>query len=165
LKDFAGPVATVFAASAAAWIALRLGLTQAAIAKSQADIARDKLKFDLFELRYNIYTKLKELIEYCQSAHDYEKIDRMRVRALYVKLEEGRFFFDPRVISFIIDVQRVGEERFGFLEARWQVDASDDFVEQIMGCDISLREAYAEAPEIFESALRFDQVTGSVGKH
>jgi hypothetical protein len=49
LKDFAAPVATVFAASVAAWIALRLGKGQVAIARSQADIARDKLKFDLFE--------------------------------------------------------------------------------------------------------------------
>jgi len=84
LKDFAGPVATIFAASVAAFIALRLGSGQAAIAKSQAAIARDKLKFDLFEMRYDIYSKVKELIEYTQSIHDFERIDATRVRALYV---------------------------------------------------------------------------------
>jgi hypothetical protein len=51
LKGFAGPAATVFTASVAAYIALRLGKGQAVIAQSQADIARDKLKFDLFEMR------------------------------------------------------------------------------------------------------------------
>jgi hypothetical protein len=41
LKDFAGPVATIFAASVAAYIALRLSKGQLAIAKSQTEIARD----------------------------------------------------------------------------------------------------------------------------
>jgi hypothetical protein len=80
LKDFAGFVATIFAASVAAFIALRLGSGQAAIAKSQAAIACDKLKFDLFEMRYDIYSKVKELIEYTQSIHDFEK-DRHHARA------------------------------------------------------------------------------------
>ena len=53
LKDFAGPVATIFAASVAAHIALRLGKGQVAIATSQAAIARDKLKFDLFAIAAN----------------------------------------------------------------------------------------------------------------
>jgi hypothetical protein len=83
LKDLAGPAATVFAASVAAYIALRLSRGQLAIAKSQTEIARDKLKFDLFEMRYDIYAKAKELIEYTQTTHDYEKIDSPRVRALY----------------------------------------------------------------------------------
>src|SRR5947209_16987516 len=110
LKDFSAPVATSFAASVAAYIALRLGSGQAAIAKSQAAIARDKLKFDLFEMRYDIYSKLKELIEYTQTIHDFEKIDTMRVRALYVKLDEARFFFDQNIVAFINQVHDVAEE-------------------------------------------------------
>jgi hypothetical protein len=168
LKDFAAPVATIFAASVAAWIALRLGKGQVAIARSQADIARDKLKFDLFEMRYDIYSKLKELIEYTQSVHDYEKIDSMRVRALYVKLDEARFFFDPTVISFINEVTETSEKRFGLLGERWQADDEDQerwnqLAEQLTGCDITLRECYAEAPAAFEPALKFEQVTGRQG--
>jgi hypothetical protein len=62
-KEFGTVIAAIFAATVAAWISVRLGRNQAAIAQSQADIARDKLKFDLFEMRYNIYAKVKELIE------------------------------------------------------------------------------------------------------
>jgi hypothetical protein len=57
-------------------------------------------------MRYDIYAKVKELIEYTQSIHDYEKIDSMRVRALYVKLDEARFFFDSKVIVFINEVRQ-----------------------------------------------------------
>jgi hypothetical protein len=165
LKDFAGPVATIFAASVAAYIALRLSKGQLAIAKSQTEIARDKLKFDLFEMRYDIYTKVKELIEYTQSIHDYEKIDSTRVRALYVKLDEDRFFFDTRVIAFISEVQQTAEKRFGLLGDRWQADEQDEdqwaqLAEQFSGTDIALRELYAEAPAVFETALRFEQVSG-----
>lgn len=165
LKDFAAPVATIFAASVAAWIALRLGKGQVAIARSQADIARDKLKFDLFEMRYDIYEKVKELIEYTQTVHDFEKIDSPRVRALYVKLDEARFFYDQTIISFINEVQKISEKRFGLLGERWQADDGDEdrwnqLVEQLTGCDITLRELYAEAPTVFESALKFEQVTG-----
>ena len=74
-KAFAGPVATIIAASTAAWITYRLGreqvriaaaqattaaaqaataAAQEEIAKSQRDIAYDKLKWDLFGKRYEI---------------------------------------------------------------------------------------------------------------
>ena len=61
LKDFAGPVATVTAASTAVFVTWRIGRTQAAIARQQADIAQqqadtalDRLRFDLFDKRYSI---------------------------------------------------------------------------------------------------------------
>jgi len=104
------PAATIFAASVAAYIALRLSKGQLAIAKLQTEIARDKLKFDLFEMRYDIYAKVKELIGYTQTIHDYEKIDAMRVRALYVN--STRLFFDARVIEFISKVRQTAETRF-----------------------------------------------------
>jgi hypothetical protein len=169
LKDFAGPVATIFAASVAAYIALRLSKGQLAIAQSQTAIARDKLKFDLFELRYDIYAKLKELIGYAQTTHDYEKIEHMRVRELYVKLDEARFFFDKAVIEFIGEVRRTTEKRFELLSVRWGCYEMDDdqlaeVADQLTDTDVSLRKLYAEAPTVFETAPRFEQVVGvSVG--
>src|SRR5262245_14401682 len=50
-KDFAAPLATVIAAAVAAWITFRFSSRQTEISQSQADIALDKLKFDLFERR------------------------------------------------------------------------------------------------------------------
>jgi hypothetical protein len=165
LKDFAGPVATIFAASVAGLIALGIGIVQVRIAKSQAGIARDKLKFDLFELRYDIYVKVKALIEYTQTIHDHEEIDSMRVRELYVKLDEARFFFDKAVIAFISEVRQTTEKRFELLGARWGGYQMDDdqlaeLADQLTGTDVSLRKLYAQAPAIFEPALRFEQVAG-----
>jgi hypothetical protein len=144
---------------------LRLSNGQSAIAKSQTEIARDKLKFDLFELRYDIYAKVKELIEYAQSIHDYEKIDSTRVRSLYVKLDEARFFFDTRVITFIGEVKQTAERRLSLLGDRWQSYEQDEdqwtqTAEQLTATDVALRELYAEAPAVFETDLRFEQVFG-----
>ena len=60
LKDFAGPVVTLIAASVAGTITFVLARIQARIAKSQRDIALDKLKFDLFQKRYEIYEASKQ---------------------------------------------------------------------------------------------------------
>ena len=47
LRDFAGRVATVLAALGAFYLGWRFGTLQAKATKAQADIALDKLKFDL----------------------------------------------------------------------------------------------------------------------
>ena len=56
LKDFAGPVATIVAAAAAVFVTWRLGLRQANIAESQAELAREKLRHDLYNRRFEIFT-------------------------------------------------------------------------------------------------------------
>jgi hypothetical protein len=70
LKDFAGPLATLTAAIAAAGITFyfnrsqnRIAQSQRDIAQSQRDIALDKLKFDLLERRYDIYLAAKAFIQ------------------------------------------------------------------------------------------------------
>ena len=160
-KDFGSVIATILAASVAAWISVRLGRNQAAIAKSQADIALDKLKFDLFEMRYSIYSSLKELIEYTSFVHDVEKIDAGRVRKLYVKLDEARFFFDSGVIAFIAKVCAAAEAYFNLLGARANVNIDDatawsTIAEQLSACSSQLRQLYATAPAAFETSLKFD---------
>jgi hypothetical protein len=69
LKDFAGPLATVIAASAAGWVAYRLGQSQISVAKSQADIAErtwktsnEKIVLELFERRLAIYEQIRSVI-------------------------------------------------------------------------------------------------------
>jgi hypothetical protein len=165
-KDFGSVIATIFAASVAAGISVRLGRNQSAIAKSQADIALDKLKFDLFEMRYSIYLSLKELIEYAALIHDVQSIDAERVRKLYVKLDEARFFFDSGVIAFINKVCAAAEAYFNLLGMRVNVNIDDapawsSVAEQLSGCSAQLRKLYAAAPEAFETSLRFNQVTKS----
>src|SRR6266404_5609965 len=93
LKDFAGPVATTIDAITAIVVTHRFNKRQIAISQAQRDIALDKLRFDLFELRYGIYLAAKELIEYVSNHRDLKTVDSNHVRSLYVKLDEARFFF------------------------------------------------------------------------
>jgi hypothetical protein len=69
LKDFAGPVATVIAATAAMVVTSRIGKNQVAVARSQADIAektwqigRDKVMLDLFDRRMAVYDDLRNVM-------------------------------------------------------------------------------------------------------
>ena len=69
-EKFAGPIATVIASLTAAGVTIGFGIVQTRIAGTQAktaeaqkdiaranlDIAYDKLKHDLFQKRYEIYT-------------------------------------------------------------------------------------------------------------
>jgi hypothetical protein len=82
LKDFAGPVATTIAAITAIVVTHRFNKRQIEISRAQRDIALDKLKFDLFELRYGIYLAAKELTEYASNHHDLSKVDSNHVRSL-----------------------------------------------------------------------------------
>jgi hypothetical protein len=163
IKDFSGPLATAIAASVAALVALRLGSIQTALSKTQAAIAHDKLKFDLFALRYDIYTKAIALIEYSQTIHEYEKIDHPRFRAFYVKLDEARFFFDTTTILFLDEIHQTCEKRIELLNDRYGCyEASEEFLssvsDQLAVCDSTLRNLYSKAPAAFEAALKFNQV-------
>ena len=163
LKDFAGPVATTIAAITAIVVTHRFNKRQIAISQAQRDIALDKLKFDLFELRYGIYLAAKELIEYVSNHRDLKTVDSNHVRSLYVKLDEARFFFDKETIKFMQELAATAEKRFELMGQRDRADENDEenwskLVDGLTGCDISLREMYAEAPEVFEASLRFDQL-------
>jgi hypothetical protein len=164
LKDFAGPVATTIAAIAAIVVTQRFNKRQLEVSSCQRDIALDKLKFDLFELRYGIYLAAKSLIEYVSTHHELDGVDSNHVRSLYVKLDEARFFFDKETIKFMQEIVTTTEKRFELMRQRDLADIDNEdvwskLVDGLTGCDISLRELYAEAPEVFEASLRFDQLT------
>src|ERR1700682_1490879 len=69
IRDLAGPIATVCAAGAAAFVAYRLGKSQIAVAKTQADIAQrnwetanERVVLELFEKRLAIYDGIRDVI-------------------------------------------------------------------------------------------------------
>jgi hypothetical protein len=166
LKDFAGPVATTIAAITAIVVTQRFNKRQIEVSRAQRDIALDKLKFDLFELRYGIYLAAKDLIEYVSTHQKLNEVDSNHVRSLYVKLDEARFFFDKETIKFLQQMVATAERRFEFMRQRDLADIDNEdvwskVVDGLTGCDISLRELYAEAPEVFETSLRFNQLTKS----
>jgi hypothetical protein len=69
IKDLAGPIATVIAASAAAFVAYRLGQSQISVARTQTEIAErnwqtsnEKIVLELFERRLAIYEETRSVI-------------------------------------------------------------------------------------------------------
>jgi hypothetical protein len=100
LKDFAGPAVTMFAAFVAASITGIFAYAQYRIAATQKNIALDKLKFDVFEHRYRIYGAAKELCELLTNT-ECKAPDSHRMHALFVTLDEARFYFDPSIIKVL----------------------------------------------------------------
>jgi hypothetical protein len=97
LRDFAGPVVTLLAAGAATSITFVINRSLVRIAQSQRDIAFDRLKFDLHAKRYEVYEAAKTLLEHVALVSDVKQCDPAKVRALYIKLDEARFYFPPEV--------------------------------------------------------------------
>jgi len=123
LKAFAGPVATIIASSAAVWVTVRFGTIQAAIAgeqtkiaeaqkeiaKSQRDIAYDKLKFDLFDKRYEIYRTAKNIIERIVQTGVERRIDDPELLTMRIKLAEAQFFFPSKGVSLFENIDKLAE--------------------------------------------------------
>jgi hypothetical protein len=163
LKDFAGPVATIVAAIAAACIAYIFGARQSAIAKTQADIALDKLKYDLWKERYEIYSAAKMLVEYIAYVRDPNKIDTDKVRSLCVKIDEARFYFPDVVHEFLKEIVTLSEQ---FVRTMVQRDIlrKDDqqwtaMSDKLGSESMRLVAMYETLPEKFEEALAFKKLT------
>jgi hypothetical protein len=113
-----GPVATIIASFTAVGVTayfaskqVRIAASQAAtaaaqrqIAKSQRDIAYDRLKYDLFEKRYEIYLAAKALIEHVSDLSKSKGRYDQRALELKVKLIEARFFCPPAEAALFADI-------------------------------------------------------------
>jgi hypothetical protein len=166
LKDFAGPVVTLIAASVAGAITFMFARIQVRLAKSQRDIALDKLKFDLFQKRYEIYEATKALLEYVPFVTEIEQCDATKVRSLYVKLDEARFYFPQGICAFLDDIHAHCELFFSHLSMRDQVSVDDaerwgKAGELLASDQAMLRAIYASLPTIFSDSLAFKQLTTS----
>lgn len=164
LKDFAAPVVTLIAASIAGTITFVFALIQARIAKSQRDIAIDKLKFDLFQKRYEIYIAAKQLVEKVSLVSDLKKSDPMAIRCLYVTIDEARFYFPPDIRQLLADLQAICERFFTHLAQRDQISIDNAelwaaMAETLAADQSELRALYASLPRRFEASLAFRQLT------
>jgi hypothetical protein len=164
LKDFASPVVTLIAAIVAGCITFTFARIQARIAESQRDIALDRLKFDLLQRRYAVYEATKELLEYLPFIHDLEKSNASKIRLLYIKLDEARFYFPPDICSFLKEIHGRSEAFFEDLAKRDRLNIDDrerwsKLADILAGHQAAFRTIYASLPEKFESSLAFEQLT------
>lgn len=164
IKDFASPVVTLITAFIAAGITIAFAFTQANIARSQRDIALDKLKFDLFEKRYAIYAATKQLLEHVVLIHDLDKSEPTKIRSLYIALDESRFYFPPEICRLLSDIQSVCERFFTHLGERGHISIDDAekwgaMAKTLADAQSEIRAFYATLPQRFETSLAFKQLT------
>jgi hypothetical protein len=171
-KDFAGPMATVFAAAVAAIITFCFNRQQARIAATQRDIANDKLKADVFDRWYAIIDAAKELIAYAFAHSDFKKLDSTKVRALRVTIDEARFFFDRDIRSFLKEIDDAAEalflgladrETIGPRRDRDEPSADEDWaacLARIGDASKKLSQLHEQLPSRFERVMRLQRFTG-----
>jgi hypothetical protein len=168
-KDFVPSILTLIAAGVALRISYRFGRIQADIAKSQRDIALDKLKFDLFRSRYEIYEAVKKLLEYVPFIDDIAKSDSTKIRSLYVKMDEARFYFPSDICAILDAIHKRCEHFMEQLAQRDRINLIDDGhrdewsqLADILAKDqTALRQTYGSLPQIFEKVLAFKQLTSN----
>lgn len=163
LKDFAGPVAAIIGATVAGTIAFIFGRAQKQIAASQRDIALDKLKYDLFERRYAIYSSLRELLSHVANAPDLENIKLAKMNELIAVIEEAHFFFPSDVVKHIDLLRALITVIIVHFKARQDINIDDTekwkaMADTLTEDTIKLTQYYAELPARFAGALRFDQL-------
>ncbi len=106
-KDFAGPLATVFASLAALGVTWKFSSTQAKTAEAQKNINLDNLNFAVFDKRYEIYNATRAVIDHVKT-RDRASLDP-EWRALNLKIGEGCFFFDEPTQAFLNEVWTVSD--------------------------------------------------------
>jgi hypothetical protein len=145
-KDFAGPIATAIAAGTAATITYKFANIQADIAKGQAktaeaakeiarsqrDIAYDKLKHDLFERRYKLYSTAKEAIEVVLKGVNDRPIGDTALLRMRIELNEVIFFFPSREVAIFQTLDRLigAHEAARYL---WSISKEDDQIRMTQG--------------------------------
>lgn len=171
-KDFAGPVATIIASATAATITYKFGKAQQRIAGEQAttaaaqkDIAYDKLKWDLFGKRYEIYSTAGELIDHINGATFDRPSGGSKIIAMMRKLDEARFFFPRPEAAVFATVGRWVEVHEIALSRRNLNQDNDDVRiqagEQAAAASNALSQLRVELPALMEEELGFAQVTSS----
>lgn len=160
--DLAGPVATVLAAGAAFFVAWRFGSQQAAIAKTQAETALDRLRYDLLEKRYQIYDTAKQLMRVAVNDSMKKDFGAGDVIPRYLVLDEALFFFPRDICEFLESVQKQCQ-RLIELNAEKNNPSyaySKEENDEIRAVTRGILDALTSMPSRFERDLKFPQLTG-----
>jgi hypothetical protein len=137
-KDFAGPIATIIAASAAAFVTYKLGFNQVSIAREQAGFAKansrsaqQKLILDLFDKRWSIVTELREVIGEVTG-----KVSHDAKRQFYLAADRAGFLFGSEVTTYLARIQ---DSLAKHQAAGIYIDTDDD-KRRGKGADVQYRE-------------------------
>ena len=167
-RDVREPCRNDYSCRRSDWVAYKFGSIQAGIAREQAetakvekDIAYDRLKYDLFEKRYEVYDAAKRLIEAIFAKTPIDVADP-KIRELRLKLDEAQFFFptDTRVFCEYIEQQIY--EVLTVSRVLQTVNENhpdrEKLQEKQATAEIELSKLYEQLPQTFERDLGFAQM-------
>jgi hypothetical protein len=130
-KAFAGPAATIIAATVAAVITfvfnssqLKIAKGQAATANAQRNIAAARLNFDLYEKRYAVFEVARQLL---RDVVQHDHVDAKQMINFNIETADAPFLFEEDIVSYL-DALRNKILRLNSL--RKQEKAADDYEEE-----------------------------------
>ena len=149
LRDFAGPLATIIASSAALIFVRRQALT----AETQAETALDQLRYNLFAKRFAIYEDIQQLLRLLINDAHKKEFNAFDVLPHYTVMSEASFFFSDEIVSWVKELE-ADCQRFLLAHASQPTNppeyssAQRRLIDQLRGM-----------PERFRKELRFRQLT------
>lgn len=126
LRNFAGPGATIIAASVAGTIAVIFSKAQRDIAFQQKEIAKEKLRLDLFDKRYKIYANLFEYYNAILSWSGTDE-DQAISRRFFLSTKEANFLFGSEVQTILKEILDAGMKVKGFKENKKEYKHDQEF--------------------------------------
>ena len=162
IKDFAAPVATITAAVIAAGITAVFAWSHAKTARTQKNIALDRLRYDLFDKSYALYDATKRLILVTLNESPKPNIDIIAETVPINNLLREAPFFLPPVICDFIEATKADCDKYieGSLERRKPTyTATPDDMKDRVSLGVKLSDRLRELPHRFRPALSFTQLT------
>ena len=165
-KDFAGPVATIIASTAAAIVAVTIALRQVQIARQQVEIARGQLRYNLFTRRYDFYVKLQNAItDLATSKPEDEQKWSLAYITFRRAVEESSFLFSASVCEWVAQTHHAFRASLAALPPD---DKSQEDGRISMGARtearLELLPRLSEMPRIFSVDLEFGRLVSPESK-
>jgi hypothetical protein len=180
-STFAGPSATIIASVTAVVVTAYFGSKQVKIAAAQAataasqkeiaqaqrDIAYDKLKWDLFGKRYEIYSVARDLIEHINSTTFERPPGGSKVVGMLIKLDEARFFFPPQEALIFAQIDKLVQVHEAAVSIRHLTPVGEQMPieagERAAQASDALGKLRVQLPKLMEKELGFAQLTSRRG--
>jgi hypothetical protein len=148
VRDLATPVVTIVVGFVAVFVQIHFN-------RKQSVVAEDKLKFDLFERRYAIYSAASEMVRFVTSSKEVPG-EENKYLELYIQLDQAHFFFDDDVCNFIVEILTNARKLIDLLSA---AEDTGEARTQLRDTHLKLSRLYTAIPLRIGPALQYSQLT------
>ena len=128
-KNFAGPIATIIASIITGVIVVYFAVHQKNIAFQQKEIAKEKLRLDLFDRRYKSY---ESIFDFYNALIDWSGTDNQEAsfKRFFRVYQESKFLFGYEVETIFKEILDLGAKVRGFKENRDTFKSDPEFFHQ-----------------------------------